>query len=140
MLNVKNGTDTMCEIGGEGARAIDNTSLRHYRDKLLKRREQILAAIRHLEKESQEVTGKRHLDWVDQAADENEIRLLDRLNEGYLTELGRIEMAQRRALSGSYGLCLGCHRPIEPARLEASPETEFCLECQDLRERFERAV
>ena len=78
---------------------MDNTGLSHYREKLLKRREQILAAIRHLDKESQEVTGKRHLDWVDQAADENEIRLLDRLNEGYLRELGRIEMAQHRALS-----------------------------------------
>lgn len=119
---------------------MDTTGLRHYREKLLKRREQILAAIRHLEKESQEVTGKRHFDWADQAADENEIRLLDRLNEGYLRELGQIEMAQRRVSSGSYGLCLGCHRPIEPVRLDASPETEFCLECQDMRERLERAV
>jgi DnaK suppressor protein len=119
---------------------MDHSRLSHYAEKLRKRKGQILAALRHLERENQELTGKKHVDWIDQAADENELRLLDRLNEGYLTELGRIEMAQRRVSSGTYGLCLGCHRAIETARLEASPETEFCLECQDLRERFERAV
>ena len=119
---------------------MDATSLKHYREKLAKRREQILVAVRNLERETQEVTGKRHFDWLDQAADESEIRLLDRLNEGYLRELGRIERAQRRVSAGDYGLCLGCHQPIERARLEASPVTEFCLECQDMRERFERAA
>lgn len=118
---------------------MDNGALESYRQKLLKRKEQILAAVSHLERENQEVAGKRHLDWLDQASDENEIRLLDRLGEGYLKELGRIEMAQHRISSGSYGLCLACHQPIEKGRLEASPETEFCLQCQDLRERFERA-
>lgn len=118
---------------------MDATSLKRYREKLAKRNAQILAAVRNLQKEYQDVAGERHFDWLDQAADENEIRLLDRLNEGYLRELGRIELAQRRISLGSYGFCLGCHRPIEKTRLEAFPETEFCLECQDLREQFERA-
>jgi DnaK suppressor protein len=119
---------------------MDAANLKHYREKLARRREQILAAVRNLEREKREVAGRKYSDWLDQAADENEIRLLDRLSEGYLRELGRIEIAQGRLFLGSYGLCLGCHRPIEKARLEASPETEFCLECQDMRERFERAA
>jgi RNA polymerase-binding transcription factor DksA len=29
-----------------------------------------------------------------------------------------------------YGLCLSCHEPIELERLQVSPETQFCLDCQ----------
>lgn len=118
---------------------MDSISLKHYQEKLLNRREEILAGVRHLEKENQELSGKKHLDWLDQAWDENELRLLDRLNEGYLSELRRIETALERISSGKYGLCSACHQPMEKARLEAFPETGFCLECQDLREKFEKA-
>jgi DnaK suppressor protein len=119
---------------------METASLEHYREKLLKRKSQILLTVGHLQKENQELIGTRQLDWLDQAADANEFRLLDRLNEGYLRELGRIEMAQHRMASGTYGQCLACHEPIGKARLETFPETEFCLECQELRERFERAA
>lgn len=118
---------------------MDTIKLRKYQERLLRRREQILTTVRHLEEESQEVAGKRHFDWLDQAWDENEIRLLDRLSDAYLREMGRIEMALGRMLAGTYGLCLACHRPIEYRRLDIFPETEFCLGCQDLRESFERA-
>ena len=118
---------------------MDAASLRHYQEKLLKRKEQVLAAMAHLEKEKQELLGQKHFDWLDQAWDENEMRVLERLNDGYLRELGEIEMAEGRISSESYGGCLACHQPIEKARLGAFPETEFCLECQDLRERFEKA-
>jgi len=118
---------------------MDTASLKHYQEKLLKRKEQVLAAMAHLEKEKQELLGQKQLDWLDQAWDENEMRVLERLNDGYLRELGKIEMAEGRISSESYGGCLACHQPIEKARLDAFPETEFCLECQDLRERFEKA-
>lgn len=119
---------------------MDAVSLMHYQEKLRKRRAAILNTVDHLERENLELLETRQLDWLDQASNENEIRLLDRLNEGYLLELGRISRAQHRMMSGTYGLCLACHRPIETARLELFPETEFCLECQDLRERLERAA
>jgi len=125
---------------------MDAASLRHYQEKLLKRKEQVLAAMAHLEKEKQELLGQKHFDWLDQAWDENEMRVLERLNAdprrdaaADQRELGKIEMAEGRISSESYGGCLACHQPIEKARLGAFPETEFCLECQDLRERFEKA-
>lgn len=65
---------------------------------------------------------------------------MDRLSEGYGRELGRIEVALGRILSGIYGSCLACHEPIEKARLDVFPETEFCLPCQEMRERFEKAA
>lgn len=119
---------------------MDTISLRHYQGKLLKRREQILATVGHLEKENQELIGQKQLDWPDQAWDETEARLLDRLSEGYLLELRRVDIALRRILSGTYGLCLACHEPIEKVRLDTFPETEFCVECQEMREKFEKAA
>lgn len=117
---------------------METIKVRRYQEKLLKRRTEILATVKRLEEENHEIVGQRHFDWVDQAWDENEMRLLDRLTDSYLQEMGRIEMALGRMLAGTYGLCLACHRPIERGRLETFPETEFCLGCQDLRERFER--
>jgi DnaK suppressor protein len=38
--------------------------------------------------------------------------------------------------SGTYGSCRHCKGPIDPRRLEALPESPFCIECQ---EGFERA-
>lgn len=117
---------------------MDTIKLRSYHEKLQKRKAEILGTVKRLEEENHEIIGQRHFDWLDQAQDENEIRLLDRLSDSYLKEMGRIELALGRMLAGTYGLCLACHQPIEKGRLETFPETEFCLECQDLRERFER--
>ena len=78
------------------------------------------------------------MEWLDQARDENELRLLDRLSETYLREMQKIEKALGRIPAETYGLCLACHHPIEKERLAIFPETEFCLGCQDMREQFER--
>ena len=119
---------------------MDTIRAKKFQERLLKRRKEILGTLDHLGEENRTMTGQRHFDWLDQAWDENEARLLDRLSEGYLRELGIINMALGRILSGSYGLCLACHQPIEKARLDTFPETEFCLRCQELRERFEKAA
>ena len=119
---------------------MDTIYLKKYQAKLSRRREQIVATVRRLEKESQELAGQRHLDWLDQAWDENEIRLLERLDEAYLHELEKIETALGRISAGTYGRCMACHEPIERARLDIFPATEFCRACQEMRERFEKAA
>jgi len=119
---------------------MDTIRVKKFQERLLKRRKEILGTLNHLREENRTMTGQRHFDWLDQAWDENEARLLDRLSEGYLRELGRIDMALGRILSGTYGLCLACQQPIEKARLDTFPETEFCLGCQEMREKFEKAA
>lgn len=111
---------------------------RIYQDKLLRRKREIFHTLRRLDEENAEVTGSKQLDWIDQASNESEIRLLDQLSEGYSRELARIEVALGRILSGSYGLCLACHQPITRVRLDTFPEVTFCPRCQELREEFER--
>jgi DnaK suppressor protein len=50
-------------------------------------------------------------------------------------KLASIDYALRQAQNGAYGICEGCGEPIDPARLEAVPETTLCLKCKVVEER-----
>lgn len=50
-------------------------------------------------------------------------------------KLASIDHALRLAETGSYGICEDCGDPIDPARLEAMPETTLCLKCKTIAER-----
>ena len=118
---------------------MNSIKLRIYEDKLLRRKREIFTGLRRLDKENAEVTGKKQLDWIDQAANESEIRLLDQLSEGYSHELERIDVALGRILSGGYGTCVACHKPIFKGRLDTFPEASFCSRCKESREALEAA-
>jgi len=44
--------------------------------------------------------------------------------------LVEVEHALKKCEAGTYGICDLCSRPIEPARLEALPQANLCLECK----------
>ncbi len=46
-----------------------------------------------------------------------------------------IEAALTRIQEGSYGICAACGREIHARRLDALPWTQYCLRCQQFRER-----
>jgi RNA polymerase-binding protein DksA len=39
-----------------------------------------------------------------------------------------------QARQGQYGICERCHKPIDPARLEALPDTTLCIDCKRIME------
>jgi DnaK suppressor protein len=48
----------------------------------------------------------------------------------------RLELCRQalvRAEIGEYGFCRGCEEPVGYARLAATPEAPFCLDCQSRR-------
>lgn len=49
-------------------------------------------------------------------------------------ELRRIDAALARIEAGTYGDCIDCEEPIEPARLEVQPAATLCLPCATARE------
>jgi len=49
--------------------------------------------------------------------------------------LKQVESALARFEDGTYGLCRDCGRPVDPARLEALPYAQLCLDCQSKQER-----
>jgi DnaK suppressor protein len=58
-----------------------------------------------------------------------------------LTELtlkeavAEIDGALARIARGTYGMCVGCGRTIDPDRLAARPQAARCIDCQRLEER-----
>jgi RNA polymerase-binding transcription factor DksA len=109
-------------------------------EKLLGRRRDITRVLSHLKRDSDKVTGSRQIDWLDQASDQNTARTGDRLREIYGAELYRIERALERIRTGAFGFCAACHGEIEPMRLEACPDAEFCFGCAAMREAFVAAA
>ena len=67
-----------------------------------------------------------------QVATERELEFA--LGEREIAELGAIDAALARVETGSYGVCTACGVVIPAARLDASPEAERCITCQEKAE------
>ncbi len=50
---------------------------------------------------------------------------------GHDLRLRQVQQALNAIEQGEYGLCRRCEEPIGARRLEARPESPYCLECQD---------
>jgi len=108
-----------------------------YYDKLRHRRNEIMMTLEHVHKEQR--TMDENKDWIDRAAYNSRIHLLDNLAEWYTNKTAHIDEALIRIAEGKYGLCIACRNPIEPRRLETTPEAAFCAECQKTREALSAA-
>ena len=65
-------------------------------------------------------------------ADAIQMQNMAALNKRQLEiKLKQIEGALSAVDKGSFGLCRSCNGKIHPERLEAQPETPFCIECQE---------
>jgi DnaK suppressor protein len=99
----------------------------HY-DRLRTRRNEVMMTLEHVQKEQRAIADNK--DWIDKAAYQSRVHLLDSLADWYVNETRRIDNALIRIAEGNYGLCLGCRKPIEVGRLETTPEAAFCTQCQ----------
>ncbi len=105
--------------------------LGHHLDKLIRRRGQDRVTLHHLAAEQKQV--EQNTDWLDQAAYESRVNLLDGLSDWYATEIGQVDRAIERIENHRYGFCVACHQAIEEARLETGPAAEFCSVWEELR-------
>lgn len=113
---------------------MDEITTARYQDRLQKRRDVVLRTLRYLEEEQRQVDEND--DWLDYAAYNNRVTLLNRLADGYLKETQEIDRALTRIEQKRYGLCVACYNPIERRRLETLPEVDYCVVCKELREEF----
>jgi RNA polymerase-binding transcription factor DksA len=45
-------------------------------------------------------------------------------------QLDAVDAALGRIANGTYGTCASCGKPIDPVRLEARPESIYCVDCK----------
>ena len=45
-------------------------------------------------------------------------------------QLDAVDAALARISEGKYGICLNCGKEIDPARMEARPESVYCVDCK----------
>ena len=65
----------------------------------------------------------------ERAQEERAARILARLDDRSLREIGEIHGALQRMIDGTYGKCLDCGRAIPVLRLRAVPTAVSCVEC-----------
>jgi RNA polymerase-binding protein DksA len=70
--------------------------------------------------------GKREEEATESFELEKRLALEKQIKE----KLNEIEHALDKFAQGTYGLCDACGQPIDPARLEALPEANLCLNCK----------
>jgi len=75
--------------------------------------------------------GKREEEATESFELEKRLALEKQIKE----HLAEVEHALRKFEEGTYGLCDVCHQPIDPARLEALPEANLCLNCKSKQSR-----
>jgi DnaK suppressor protein len=70
--------------------------------------------------------GKRE----EEATETLELETRLALEKRVIDQLAEIEHALSKFEDGTYGLCDLCGQPIDPARLEALPQANLCLNCK----------
>lgn len=112
---------------------MSKTELERYKSILEARQAELSGALRNREDIAIEKTPDA-LDEV-QLAGERElaIRNLDRDSN----MLRQVRAALLRIADGSYGVCLHCEEDISVKRLNAVPQTPYCIKCQEAADRHE---
>lgn len=77
----------------------------------------------------------RHADPADQAASEYERQAAAHRVNAARQKLKVLKEALQRLQEGAYGECAECGAEIERKRLEAIPWAQYCVNCQEARER-----
>jgi DnaK suppressor protein len=72
---------------------------------------------------------------ADEANETSEQETMLTLHQASVHMLDQVNAALRRMDEGKYGICANCGKDINPARLEARPESTYCIDCQGLADR-----
>ena len=70
--------------------------------------------------------GKREEEATESLELEKRLTLEKRIRD----QLAEVEHALAKFDKGTYGLCDNCGKPIDPARLEALPQANLCMQCK----------
>ena len=109
------------------------TELNKYKAMLEAKQAELSAGLRNRE----DIAIEKTPDAIDevQLAGERELAIRNLDRESNL--LRNVKGALVRVADGSYGVCMHCEEDISPKRLNAVPQTPYCIRCQEAADRHE---
>lgn len=105
-----------------------------YKDKLLKKKEEIIKKLSETYNESKEVETGIAQDVVDKAESSYTKEFLLSLSDTEREQLFLIDEALKRIEKCEYGVCQMCGQKISKKRLDVVPWTPYCINCQEKEE------
>lgn len=102
-----------------------------YRKILLKKRDELLAAVRS-DALATNVQSPDEVEFAVKVHEQDVVAMTVELQTGMLRE---VEGALKRVAKGTYGECEGCGEEISANRLKAIPWARYCVTCQELQSR-----
>lgn len=105
-----------------------------YRNKLLKKKEEIVDKISETYTESKEVESGIAQDVVDKAESSYTKEFLLSLSNAEREQLLLIDEALKRIDKKELGICQRCGKNINKKRLDVVPWTPYCIDCQEKEE------
>jgi DnaK suppressor protein len=111
------------------------SAIEQYRKKLESSRESALRFLGRLGNEARSVDADLPQDSGDYSVSTLSKEFLMQQGSERRRLVRNIDAALQRIREGSFGICAGCEEEISPRRLNAVPWTEFCINCQEMRER-----
>ncbi|UCC40985.1 MAG: TraR/DksA family transcriptional regulator [Candidatus Aminicenantes bacterium] len=105
-----------------------------YKEKLLKRKEEITNKLSEVYNQSKEVESGIAQDLVDKAESSYTKEFLLSLSHTERKQLFLIDEALKRIEKSDYSICQMCSKEINKKRLNAVPWTPYCIDCQQKEE------
>jgi len=78
-----------------------------------------------------DITKTLSSDFAEQATERENDDVLEEIARETQLSIHSVKAAIQRVDDGSYGVCAQCGDDISAGRLEAIPETTFCVKCAD---------
>src|SRR5919106_3876606 len=105
--------------------------LREFADQLQKQRRTLIKEAAENDQALRSISETREAELEEEAQQERDSRVLERLDEQQERRLRDIDDALARIEAGTYGNCVNCRKPIGEERLRSVPTTTLCRECSE---------
>lgn len=94
-----------------------------------KLREKLAQLEERLDHVTKDMSNSHSADFSEQAVERENDEVLGGIGQEAETSIQHIRAALARISAGTYGNCASCGKAINPERLEALPETVYCVSC-----------
>ncbi len=101
-----------------------------FKSDLRQQHRELTRAIDKIEREIRTLPDYERADVIDDASGNSSVDALFTTNSYHHIRLRRVEAALDRIVTGDFGICAGCGKPISLKRLRALPWANTCIDCQ----------